>query len=398
MADEKETIEKSPYQQALEKQAAQAREEQKTQARAERAAFLRGLKLAHKSDKNLSALTKKQDAENGGESNGKSVSADRKQRRTTDASFWSATMLPILRPAGRVLKRLWPLLVVFSVAFLLALYFILPISKVGQFNVSGNVTLEASAVASSSKISTSDSIASLLLNKSKIEARVVNSSARIKAADLQISAPNKIVLKITEFQTVGYVVQKNKYYTLLENGVILHDQAVDSKKIAATSVVLKDFTDTQARTFGAAYMTFTAGLKKLIRTVTIEPSQTTPDFLTLQMADKNTVKVPLSQMKEKLGYYPSIAKHLTAPETVDMEVGIFSNNTTTYNKNFADDSPAGASRQASAAASSSREAAIGSIMQSAGVDYAHAASEYDASHSTSSTSASSTSGSTSSSS
>ena len=41
------------------------------------------------------------------------------------------------------------------------------------------------------------------------------------------------------------------------------------------------------------------------------------------MSDGNQVRVSLSQITEKVPYYPSIAKQLQAPQVIDMEAGIY---------------------------------------------------------------------------
>lgn len=57
--------------------------------------------------------------------------------------------------------------------------------------------------------------------------------------------------------------------------------------------------------------------------ITKTPTKATNDFIALDMSDGNQVRVSLSQITEKMPYYPSIAKQLQAPQVIDMEAGIY---------------------------------------------------------------------------
>jgi cell division protein FtsQ len=234
-------------------------------------------------------------------------------------------------------------------------YILSPLNRVGTFTVKGNHMVSSNSVASASGIKMSSQISYLFVSKSAIEARVVNSSARIEKADLQISLPNKVQLHISEFKTIGYVQQKGKNYIILSNGLVIKDKVIEQSKISADSLLLTNFSDSQVKAFAKAYESFKPSLQSLIHAVTITPTQATKDFLTLAMGDGNTVKVPLSQMQEKLPFYPSVAKNLTAPETIDMEVGIFAAPTPQYNTAFSGDVPKSSSSSSASPSSSSSQ-------------------------------------------
>ena len=54
------------------------------------------------------------------------------------------------------------------------------------------------------------------------------------------------------------------------------------------------------------------------------------------MKDGNEVRVPLSQMDDKLPYYTSVATQLTEPSVVDMEAGIYAKSKEAYQKDLDD--------------------------------------------------------------
>ncbi|MDR0200492.1 MAG: FtsQ-type POTRA domain-containing protein [Streptococcaceae bacterium] len=349
---------KSPWQIEHEKMLAAEEAKREAERKQQRAARLRGMKLTRKSDPSLHEIVEGQAAQEP-ETFVEEVPLERspeveRPKRQRERVSLSA----ILAPIGPALRRAWPFLVIFLLIFLGAFYATSPMSHVGAFKVSGNSQVSASDIAAASKIKVNDSVASLLLEKGKIEARVVNSAPEIKSADLVIKAPNTVTLRVTEYKPVGYVLQKNNYYIVLANGIIIKTETVQKSKIPATALVLTNFTDSQVRTFTQAFSSFPSSLQALFRTVTFKPSQATKDFLNIPLSDGNTVKVPLSQFKEKMPYYPSIAEHIKSPTTVDMEVGYFAAATPTYNSEFAGNVPQ-TSTSGSSSSTSSSSSAVG---------------------------------------
>lgn len=55
------------------------------------------------------------------------------------------------------------------------------------------------------------------------------------------------------------------------------------------------------------------------------------------MKDGHQVRVPLSQMAEKLPYYTSVASHLTEPSVVDMEAGVYAKSKAAYQQDLDDE-------------------------------------------------------------
>lgn len=371
---------KSPWQIEHEKMLVAKESEKRAQAQEERREFLRRLRLTRKSDKTLHSLIQSSNSVQ------KNKLEEKKEQKNTlklsmknDASKTSSKYsskkdsskafknegtksgfshegfsfdleLDWLIP---LLKKALPLLMIFFIAFVISIYSLSPLNKIGAFRVTGNSMVTSAEVASASKLNMRSSIYNIMTHKATIEAKIVNSSARVESANIKLSFPNTITVQVKEFGTIGYVEQKGKAYNILANGTKVDESVITPDKENLNSLVLKDFTDNQVKEFVLEYETLAGSLKTLIRTVTLTPSQTTSDFITLQMSDGNQVKVPLSQMEQKLPYYPSVAKSIVAPQTVDMEVGIFSKDTPSYNTEFADDNPAGLSKSLSASRAAS---------------------------------------------
>ncbi|MDR2975975.1 MAG: FtsQ-type POTRA domain-containing protein [Streptococcaceae bacterium] len=352
---------KSPWQIEHEKMLDQQEAKKKAQAKKKRLEFLRSLKITRKSDQSLHEIAEAEE-KNDEETEASSTAADEvnqtalsyKDGEVIDNRFDNAedqsTMPSSLKSFTRILRRIWPILLVFFIVFAGSIYYLSPLNRIGSFKISGNSVVKASDIAASSKLTMQSSISGIFRHKAAIEAKISKSSPRIESTQISVSLPNKVNISVKEYENIGYVEQKGKDYVILANGTIISETVVPKEKIPATSLLLKDFNEKQTKQFAENFDALDQSLKGMIRTVTMTPSQATDDFITLQMADGNQVKVPLSQMKQKLPWYPSIAKQVAPPTTVDMEVveaGIFTAPTPQYDAEFADNNPAGLSKSLS---------------------------------------------------
>ena len=221
-----------------------------------------------------------------------------------------------------VFKKMWPVLFLAILLFLTSIYAVSPISKIGTFTVSGNKNESFESIVQASRLKPTDRIYGVLRNKRAIENSIVQQFPRVKSVNLHVSFPNNIEAKVTEFEKVAYVEQKGKTYQVLESGHILKDQEIAKDKLSSLPV-LKNFSDEEVEKFITAYMKLKPEIRGLITTVTKTPTKATKDFIALDMSDGNQVRVSLSQITEKVPYYPSIAKQLQAPQVIDMEAGIY---------------------------------------------------------------------------
>lgn len=221
-----------------------------------------------------------------------------------------------------VFKKMWPVLLLAILLFLTSIYAVSPISKIGTFTVSGNKNESFESIVQASRLKPTDRIYGVLRKRRAIENSIVQEFPRVKSVNLQVSFPNNIEAKVTEFEKVAYVEQKGKNYQVLENGHILKDQEIAKDKVSNLPL-LKNFSDDEVEKFITAFMKLKPEIRGLVTTVTKTPTKATNDFIALDMSDGNQVRVSLSQITEKMPYYPSIAKQLQAPQVIDMEAGIY---------------------------------------------------------------------------
>ncbi|PCS01578.1 hypothetical protein RT41_GL000342 [Lactococcus fujiensis JCM 16395] len=256
-----------------------------------------------------------------------------------------------------ILKKMWFPLGLSLIVFLISAYFILPVSKIGKFTVSGNVSETSAQIATASGLKTGDTIYSIYKQQATINKKIESQFSRVANAKLIFHFPNRIEVMVTEHKNSVALQQGKVTYLVLDNGYVVKSAAATADQIKNLPLLV-DFTDEEAKTFVKAFETLTPSMQNLIKKVTKTPTSATKDFIALQLSDGNQVRVALSQMAVKLPYYPSIAKQIKAPQVVDMEAGIYAKSLSDYQADL--------SKQASAksASISKAEAATNSSASS----------------------------------
>jgi len=227
----------------------------------------------------------------------------------------------LFKGSAPLLKKMWPALAIVVLVFVGSLYLISPLSKISTFSVSGNANESSEQVALASGIQTSDSIFNILNNKEKIEATIEQKFPRISAVTINYHFPNRFEAIVKEHTNSVYVKRNNQTYLVLNNGYVI-TTPVDATKLEKLPV-LQNFNDKEVKTFVNAYETLKPAIKSLMTNVTKTPTDATKDFIAIDMSDGNQVRVSLSQLADRLPYYPSVAKQVQAPQVVDMEAGIY---------------------------------------------------------------------------
>lgn len=227
----------------------------------------------------------------------------------------------LFKGSAPLLKKMWPALAIVVLVFVGSLYLISPLSKISTFSVSGNANESSEQVALASGIQTSDSIFNILNNKEKIEATIEQKFPRISAVTINYHFPNRFEVIVKEHTNSVYVKRNDQTYLVLNNGYVI-TTPVDATKLEKLPV-LQNFNDEEVKTFVNAYETLKPAIKSLMTNVTKTPTDATKDFIAIDMSDGNQVRVSLSQLADRLPYYPSVAKQVQAPQVVDMEAGIY---------------------------------------------------------------------------
>ncbi|HHT7813714.1 TPA: cell division protein FtsQ/DivIB [Streptococcus suis] len=223
---------------------------------------------------------------------------------------------------SKVVWKAVPVLVASLLLAALALYFISPTSKKKQIEVVGNERLTAEQVENYSLISPDDYIVTIALHADAYAKNIKKNSSSVETATIKFQFPATFTIQIKEYAIIGYIQQQSQWYPVLSSGEVGGESiSQDSLPEGYTTINLsnKELIKELAIELGK----IDTGIRSAIQTINLTPSKVTADLLTLNMADGNTVLVPLSEISQKLPYYTKIAAEVTVPTTIDMEVGIY---------------------------------------------------------------------------
>ena len=247
-----------------------------------------------------------------------------------------ALFVPIERtPVAENLIKMWPFLLIAVVGIVSSAYVISPLSKIGSFTSQGNQHESAKQIAAATDIKTGDHVWRIIRSEKKIASNITNKFPRIKSVAITFKFPNHFFAKITEHRECLYLKTGNNYQIVLSNGAIVKDEKINAQDLKSMPV-LDGFSSQEVKAFTKAYETLKDNLKSQITMVTKTPTNATKDFIAIEMKDGNEVRVPLSQMEDKLPYYPSVATQLTEPSVVDMEAGIYAKSKDAYQQDLDD--------------------------------------------------------------
>ena len=225
-----------------------------------------------------------------------------------------------LTPLQKARRRAYPVLIVAGAVLLISLFLVTPISKQKTVTVSGTSTT-SDAVLTASGIKSSDYFFSLIFNHSAYEKSILKNDTMVKEAKIVYHFPNKFTIKVKEYDIVAYAQTDDGYQPILENGTRL--DVVGASELPDTFLTINLSSESDIQKLIKAFSKLDKDLVSQIQIVSSANSSTTADLLLLEMHDGNTVRVPLSEIVEKLPYYTKIKGNLTETSIVDMEVGIY---------------------------------------------------------------------------
>ncbi|HFI0400837.1 TPA: cell division protein FtsQ/DivIB [Streptococcus suis] len=223
---------------------------------------------------------------------------------------------------SKVVWKAVPVLLASLLLAALALYFISPTSKKKQIEVVGNERLTAEQVENYSLISPDDYIVTIALHADAYAKNIKKNSSSVETATIKFQFPATFTIQIKEYAIIGYIQQQSQWYPVLSSGEVGGESiSQDSLPEGYPTINLSD--KELIKELAIELGKIDTGIRSAIQTINLTPSKVTADLLTLNMADGNTVLVPLSEISQKLPYYTKIAAEVTVPTTIDMEVGIY---------------------------------------------------------------------------
>jgi len=222
----------------------------------------------------------------------------------------------------KLIRRLSILLTSFTIVILAMVYLLSPLSHFQTVRVTGASALSAKQVQRATRVRPGDSIFHVVGHEHRLQQKAVARNSRLKAVDITFRQPNRVTVHVTEFATAGYVMKQNRYYEVLENGIV-SQQSVDQPK--SGTPVYGHFKKAKAlHQMILQYAKLDSEIKRSISEIQASPTKDNPDRVHLFMNDGNEVYASIPSFAKKMAYYPGIAAKLKQKGVVNLEVGAYS--------------------------------------------------------------------------
>lgn len=221
-----------------------------------------------------------------------------------------------------LMRRLSLIITILGIPLLFLIYYISPYSKLEAVTVTGNELISNQTVIAESKLRIGDNLWTQYWDRNQHVKELKTEQPRVKTAEISFHSINQFELAITEYKDIALIATENKYYPVLENGIVL-DQKVDNP--TKNLPILEDFkSDAKIKALVKQYNQLSAELQKAISEIKYAPTESNENLLQMNMNDGNQVLVNITNLASQMKYYPQVAKEMQENGVIDMEVGIFS--------------------------------------------------------------------------
>ncbi|MDF0725275.1 cell division protein FtsQ/DivIB [Cytobacillus sp. S13-E01] len=181
-----------------------------------------------------------------------------------------------------------------------------PLSKVSQVKITGNYNVSETEIKKLSTLSERTSFWSINVKKMTEQ---IEAHEQIKSATIDKKLPNTVIINVEEHKRVAYILNKEKYLPILENGQIL--DSVKETLAPADAPILQNWEK------GEDIQEMAVELSKLPDSITNSiseihhsPEKSDPLHITLFMNDGYEVSATVRSFSEKMSAYPSIISEL----------------------------------------------------------------------------------------
>lgn len=222
----------------------------------------------------------------------------------------------------RLYRRLILIVSIFMMAILFLIYFVSPLSKLGDILVSGNQNVPIQTIIEQSTLKKGESLWEQFSKREIYEKQIQRQLPRIKTVKILLKSLNSFIIKVEEYKVVAMSSKNNIYYPILENGKVLSEEL---KTPQSGMPIIKNFEDQEIiKNLMTSYGKLEEEVKQNILEITYTPTKSNSELVNLHMKDTNIVVINISELHVKMPYYKEIEKRMTKPGTIDMEVGIYS--------------------------------------------------------------------------
>ncbi|CAM4219333.1 cell division protein [Streptococcus penaeicida] len=222
----------------------------------------------------------------------------------------------------KALIKALPVLLVSLLIMGTSIFFLTPYSKMKTFDSKGNSHSSLVELVNQSKIKPSEYFLSVLFSRQKHIDAIKASNPWVKDLSIQYELPNHFIFNVKEYRIIAYAEEKNGFQPILENGRRV--TIVNKNQLPKNFLIINLKNENDIQYLVKVLAKLPRKLVKDVKSVSLANSKSTPDLLSIEMQDGNTIRVPQSQLMEKMPYYLKLKKNLKDKAIVDMEVGIYS--------------------------------------------------------------------------
>jgi cell division protein FtsQ len=215
-------------------------------------------------------------------------------------------------------RRLIFYLSFFFLLLMVVVYFQSDLSHVKAVTVEGNYFVTDKEILDKCLVSTSTKF--LNVSEEKIQKRLEPIS-EISSVTVEKKFYNHIVIKVKEFQRVGYFKKDNTYYPMLENGRMLEPLKKNERPVNAP-VIVSWKNPELLESMAQELQILPEGIIHRISEIKLTPDSSSLDKLTLFMTDGNKVVTTIAKFSERLSNYPALIGQIKPDEKGTFYLGI----------------------------------------------------------------------------
>lgn len=217
-------------------------------------------------------------------------------------------------------KRISVLVWIFGLVLLVMIYIISPLSKVTDITISGNNELSNERVEKATTIWRGRLIWTAFFAQRHLEHEAKIRDPQIRSLKVKLRGPQSVHVAITENNLLGEGQIGKQKYAVLTNGQLQLTTAQN------TNIDFKGFEKNreQLKILGQQLGKLKPVIYHGISSIEYQPTKESPHQIILYMKDGNTVKANLTNVGDKLKYYPSILTKMKGQGVVDLRVGAYS--------------------------------------------------------------------------
>ncbi|WP_242222084.1 cell division protein FtsQ/DivIB [Bacillus cereus group sp. BfR-BA-01380] len=210
-----------------------------------------------------------------------------------------------------------------SILFLLVLfliYFRSPLSNIKEITVHGNHYMTDEQIMEQSGITYKTSYFSVIGHRAEAN---LKKQKEIKNVHVKKQFPNKIVIDVEEYVTIGYINKDGKLYPLLQNGKSL--DALPNGKLPVAAPIFAPFEEKKMKELIAELEKLTPAVLRSISEIHYKPTDLYADHLTLYMNEGYEVSTVIQDFAKRMEAYPLIVKNLLPDKKaiIHLEVGAY---------------------------------------------------------------------------